>query len=464
MLLRPLAFALLISAPVSAQASLDVFPRDGQIFARDAQNQAELRAEGQVTQAGWDQIVMRIFRDGVLVDTESASLSYSGGAAPFALTSTIEAGLIDWSIELEVQGGGGSLRLGQAEFLSCGDAYLVMGQSNAVATDYWNEGLTNIRYRTRWVRSFGTADTLFSRVARNKNWYLGNGETVGAWGSIGSWPLIIGRLIADRAQMPTAFINGAVGGRPISFFQRNDADPDDLLTAYGRALFRCQEAGIREHIRAIFWYQGESDGSFPYGYGQLFDEMMADWKEDYPALERVYVVQVRRGCGVKPHSNILEILRRLPERHPEIELMSTNGLPGHDGCHWLLSGYEQLALWLAPLVGRDFYGLSFADADVLPPNPTGAWVSNAAGTEIIIEFGPPGVQLTVDPDVLPDFHLQDNIDIVNAQVVNGNQLLLDLAAPTTSASIRYSGHDGQDRGWLRSVSGIGSLSFAIPLQ
>ena len=463
MFLRTFALALLLAAPAGAQATLDVFPRDGQLYPRNAQNQASVRAEGEVDQAGWDQIVLHVYRDGALAGTESQSLSYSGGTAPFTLSYTIDAGLSDWSVELEVQGGGGAQQVGQAEYLTCGDAYLVMGQSNAVAPDYWSEGLTNNRYRTRWVRSFGTSDTLFSRVARNKSWYLGNGEAAGGWGSIGSWPLIIGRLIADRAQVPTAFINGAVGGRPISFFQRNDADPDDLLSAYGRALFRSEEAGIREHIRAVFWYQGESDGSYPYGYGQLFDEMMADWKEDYPALERVYVVQVRRGCGVKPHSDVLEMLRRLPERHPEVELMSTNGLPGHDGCHWLLAGYEQLALRLAPLVGRDFYGRSYADAEVLPPNPTGAWISNTAGTEIIVEFGPPGVQLTVDPDVLPDLHLQDNIDFVNAQIVNGNQLVLDLAAPTTSASIRYSGHDGQGRGWLRSVTGIGALSFAIPL-
>lgn len=462
------AFLLLaLPAPALAQVEFDAFPRDGQLYPRDARDQASVLAAGRVTDAGWDEIELRLYRNGVFVTATQQSLSYAATGAPFSLAVTIDAGKFDYAVELEVRGGGAAQLLGQADYLCSGDVYLVTGQSNAAAPDYWSEKITNGLHRSKWVRSFGTADTTARRVERNLSWYVANGETSLAWGSVGSWPLRIGWLIQDRADVPVALLNGAVGGRPIAYFARDDANPANTNNAYGRLLFRAQQAGLAEHVRGIFWYQGESDGPAPAGYAALFADMLSDWQEDYPALQRAYVVQVRRGCAVKPHSNIMEIQRQLPLTHPEVELMSANALPGHDGCHYVAVGYFQLADHLARLVGRDFYGLSFPDEDVLPPNPTGAFFSTTAQDEILVEFGPLGVQLQADATARLDFFFDDpNLDVVDLQVVNGNQLVLTLNGPAPAGTtVRYSGHHGTGHGgWITNHLGLGALSFALPVQ
>ena len=43
--------------------------------------------------------------------------------------------------------------------------------------------------------------------------------------------------------------------------QRNDADPADRTTIYGRTLWRARRARIEHGIRAIVWHQGESDAN-----------------------------------------------------------------------------------------------------------------------------------------------------------------------------------------------------------
>ncbi len=50
----------------------------------------------------------------------------------------------------------------------------------------------------------------------------------GQSGSVGQWAIRMGRRIVDTYKVPVALVNGAHGGQPISFFQRNDANPDDL--------------------------------------------------------------------------------------------------------------------------------------------------------------------------------------------------------------------------------------------
>ena len=70
-------------------------------------------------------------------------------------------------------------------------------------------------------------------------------------------------------------------GKPISFFQRNDASPGDLATNYGRLRQTITvAAGVIGEVRAVFWYQGESDDNDAARHVSGFTALLADWRRE----------------------------------------------------------------------------------------------------------------------------------------------------------------------------------------
>ena len=103
--------------------------------------------------------------------------------------------------------------------------------------------------------------------------------------------------IMTANNIPVAVINGAFGGQPISFFQRNDATPHRHLHKLRQASPRLQRAGLAGGVRTILFYQGESDNGAGATWQAGFTALRSDWLQDYPSIERLYVFQVREGCG-----------------------------------------------------------------------------------------------------------------------------------------------------------------------
>lgn len=460
---------LLLSAPATASAApapaqqvlLQDFPKDGQLYARKADDFATVEVAGTVIEAGWNEVVLRVATRNAVIEEQFLSLSYAATGAPFASSVEIRSGLRDYEFTLSLRGGGSEQQIAIARSVVAGDVFLIAGQSNAVALDYWNEELANLS-QSWWVRSFGTQALGATESRNNLNWYLAEGETQRRRGSVGSWGLLLGEQMVDKLGVPVAIINGAVGGTGIVAHQRNDADPTDTGTIYGRLLWRADQSGLREQVRAVFWYQGESDGSNAFWYGTRFDNMIADWREDYPRLRKVYAMQVRQGCAVPADTNIFEAQRELPLRHPEVTLMSTSALPQHDGCHYRFAGYEELSRQLARVVARDFYRRDFGD-EVEPPDAIAAWRANAAGDQLIVEFDASAVGLTAKPGAALEFVLDDGA-LVTQVSVQGAQLLLQLDRPTTATSLRYIGQPGGTPTQVANGLGIGALLFNLPLN
>lgn len=419
-----------------------------------------MQISGTVTEAGWDEVVVRMSSRSALIGEQVLPLHYAGAStASFSTSGRVKAGLRDYVVELLIRRPGEERSIRTAHSVVSGDVFLVAGQSNAVALDYWGEKLAN-QSQSWWLRSFGTQAWGATEVRNNKNWYLAEGETQRTRGAVGSWALELGARIIQEVGVPVAIINGAVGGTAIIAHLRNDAEPDDTTTIYGRMLFRAEASGLREHARAIFWYQGESDGPNAIFYGRRFDELMQDWREDYPSLEKVYVMQVRQGCAVGPGSLIFEAQRELVLRHPEVQLMSTSAQRAHDGCHYFHAGYVQLATQLARLVARDFYGRSFGP-EIAPPDAIAAWRSNAAGDEVTVEFDAAAVGLVAQAGSQHDFLFEDGAQVM-FMTVSGPRLILHLDRATTSTTVRYVGHIGND-GYVVNRLGIGALYFELPL-
>ena len=157
-------------------------------------------------------------------------------------------------------------------------------------------------------------------------------------GSIGQWAIRLGRRIVDTYKIPGALFNGAHGGQPINFFQRNDANPDDLTTNYGRLRRRLTAAGVISQVRGVLWYQGESDNDNASVHVAGFTSLLQDWQSDFGTAvsggSRYYVYQVRTSpCGNTTNINLREAQRGLGDTLG-VTLLSTNGLSGHNGCHY----------------------------------------------------------------------------------------------------------------------------------
>jgi len=119
--------------PVSAaDVEFSNVPRAMQVYPRDVQaNTADVIIAGDVVSAGFDEIILTVYRDDVLYNTATQALSYSSGSAAFALNATITAELVNYDFVVTLFAGGTPTEVERIEDVVAGDILLVNGQSNA---------------------------------------------------------------------------------------------------------------------------------------------------------------------------------------------------------------------------------------------------------------------------------------------------------------------------------------------
>ncbi len=451
------ASLLLLGAQTSA-VEFTEHPVNGQLYPRDANSHAEVQVSGWVTQSGWQRILVVAERDGAPYSAQAQQLFYSGGRASFGFRVAIRAELHAYSFRAVLIQGLQRQLVASADDVVAGDAFLIEGQSNAVAWDAYGEDLANLE-QSPWVRSFGTSSAKFWAAAGDKNWYQADGQTALDKGSIGAWGLHMGRLLVDRTRIPVVILNGAVGATAIQFHMRNDNNPADVHSMYGRLLTRARNAGVADSVRAILWHQGESDGSNAENYANKFPQLHSDWLEDYPAVEQIYMFQVREGCA-KPSIELREVQRSLKDHIAPLQVMSTTAAPSHDGCHFHYAGYQEFGNRIARLIGRDLYGSGMTQ-DIDAPDLDTAAFTDPQHNEILLTFRDPDDTLYFDPGAADDFELDDGVQVQNGTVI-GNTILLKLSGTSRSRSIAYLGHQ-LDGPWITNARGIGALTFKVAI-
>ncbi|MFT5856740.1 MAG: hypothetical protein ACI8XO_003994, partial [Verrucomicrobiales bacterium] len=252
-------------------------PVEGQFFARDEKGEGTLHYNGTLAEAA-DSVFLKLYADDRLVKTETAKVAADRS---YALTTRLKPGLIRYHVEF----GSGEMVLDKVGDLVCGDAYIIDGQSNALATD---TGEKSPAETSEWIRSYG-------RAPRNANdapgnlwcrpvWKAQNGEKA----ELGWWGMELAKGLVASQKVPIFIVNAAVGGTRIDQHQRNPDAPTDLTTIYGRMLWRVQQAKLTHGIRGILWHQGENDqgaagptGGFGWeSYHRLFVAMASGWKQD----------------------------------------------------------------------------------------------------------------------------------------------------------------------------------------
>lgn len=412
-------------------------PVEGQFYARDDSGKGTLYCNG-VLEEEAEEVFMRVFADEKKYAEESES---PGNDGSYCFAIQLEPALVKYRIEFGTRTGDTEKVLHRAGDIACGDAYLIDGQSNALATDTREE---SPRVTNPWVRSYGRPR--FFKQDERENlwcrpvWKAGQNHLA----ELGWWGMELAERLVESQKMPIFIVNGAVGGTRIDQHQRNDENPTDLDTIYGRMLWRVKEARLTHGIRAIIWHQGENDQGAAgpdggYGwetYHRYFVEMSADWKRDFPNVRRYYVFQIwPNACSMGGGNGdmLREVQRTLPRLYSNMDVMSTLGIKPPGPCHYPLKGWSQFATLLQPLIERDFYGKT-PDGSITAPNLKRAFYTGAAKDTIALEFDQPVVW---KDSLVGAFRLDGERGKVASGVVSGNVLSLKLKEPVQASKITY---------------------------
>ena len=445
----------------------DEQPEENQFYARNDKNEGTLYYNGTLEQPA-DSVFLKVYADGKPYKGEAAKPA-AGNSYAFAVK--LKPGLVKYKVEFGTTTGGTEKILKTVGNLVCGDAYIIQGQSNALATDTREESPPDT---SEWIRSYGRPPTKPQAAPANlwcnPVWKAKGGDAT----VLGYWGMELAKRLVASDKMPVCFINGAAGGTRIDQHQRNEADPTDLTTIYGRTLWRVQQAKLTHGIRAILWHQGEHNqgSASPTGdydwksYQDYFIALSAAWKQDFPNLQHYYVFQIwPNACSMAGTSgggdHIREIQRSLPRLYSNLSVMSTLGIHPPGGCHFPLSGWAEFARLIQPLIERDTYGKQFADS-ITPPNLKKASYVGTAGDAITLEFDQPVVWMD---SLASQIYLGGKNDQVASGSVSGNVVTLKLKERFHALRITYLKETAWNQNDLiLGANGIAALTFCdVPL-
>ena len=376
------------------QLKLDKGPEDYQLFARDKNDKATVLFSGSVTDdAKFNELRLKVYKDGVLYDNKSVKIENR----EFKFSSIIQAGLFQYRFELYHQIESVEKLSFIADNVVCGDAYIITGQSNSHASS------NKSSYTSPFCRSFGvkTGYEKYTDEDKKIRWGLATGNCLtckgdswekgfaGGWFvknpyGVGVWGMELAQLLVEKYKIPVCIINGGSGSSTI---EQNMLYPEkiSLETSFGRLAYRVDQAGLKDGIKAIFYHQGESDSVYNryLSYSDSFDILNKDWKRVYTGLDKIYLFQIHPGCGGSFQSELREIQNQISKRYDHVEIMSTTGVVGHDGCHFSYEGYQEFAKRILPLVSRDLLGEQQRSI-ITPPQLLNAYYSGKR--EITLDF------------------------------------------------------------------------------
>ena len=424
----------------------DETPEDGQFYARDDNHEGTLYYNGTLASAA-DSVFLKVYADDKLIRTETAKPAADHS---YSLSAKLKAGLIKYKVEFGTKSGGAEKLVQTVGNLVCGDAYLIDGQSNALALDTGDKSPDET---SEWIRSYGGPGGRGDETSWARERFV-NGKRENLWCSpfwrgpdkaaLGWWGMDLAKKLLASRKMPICIIQAAEGGTRIDEHKRNETDPVDLKTLYGHMLWRLKNARLTHGIRAVLWHQGEADQGSDgpdNGYGSVtyqryFMDMSAAWKQDMPNIRHYYVFQIwPNGCSQGGgHGDMLrEKQRTLSRLYSNLDVMSTLGIKPGGGCHYPLVGWSEFARLMQPLIERDFYG-SKVPEPITAPDLKHAYYASAAKDAIILEFDQPVIWLD---SLAGQFYLDDAKDMVAKGGVNGKVITLQLKAPSTAGKITY---------------------------
>lgn len=456
-----------INRPVLPDGSLIEVPKNNQLYPRDVNNTCNIPIKGVVKVAGFDSVLVQIYQENNLMNSQTSKLNYVNNEASYQFQESITAGLVNYRLELWIKKSNKDSLIHVARKICCGDVLIINGQSNSI--------FGGSPEQNDFCRTFGKN---YSNKLSDTLWTVAQAVGNGGNNDVGAWGMHLAIKLIEQYKVPICMMNGGVGGTAIQSHQRDDINPFAPNSIYGSLNYRMLKSKLANAAKAIFWYQGESNMTPQ--YSDFFRALYEDWKIDYPNVKKYYVVQIHHGCGTGDNSGVREVLRKLRYTYPDIEVMSTNNLPDHDGCHYVYTGYNLLAEWLLPLVQRDFYGAAQQD-DIDAPNLLQAYYTNDLKNEIALLFGPNVQNLSIGNDTtvrgvrarMVEYFALDGV-FTNLKSIRARKDTVFLSLPNSSSAklltylpeIYYHNSQVVYQGpYIINKRGIGALSFFnVPIQ
>ena len=445
------------------------FPAHLQFFQRDGQDSSTVKIDGEVAKSGYDSVYLEVLKNQVVVGYLSQPLLYSLGHALFSFQPKIHAEMAEYSFKLHLKNAKIDTIAAREYGIVSGDAYIIAGQSNAVAISY---GST---YLNEYIRSFGSLTGFNTYSPGDTAWGYANGDYYVNKGIsfIGGVGIKLAENLIEKYKIPLCIINGAVGGGPIEQNLRNNSDPDDPTTIYGRLLYRMHRSGMDTCAKGLIWYHGAANTII--NYYQNFTSIYNSWKTDYKNLKKFYVMQIRPStCYAGSSLALRELQRNLHDSFPDVTIASVNNAPGHNGCHYSKSGYDTIGSWVSYLISKDFYK-SKDTINIKPLNVEKAFYTDTSRSVIKIIFQERNAGISWSPDTLVNgiqynikdaFYLDDHHDLVKSVYVNGDTLCLKLFKPQVFKTVTYIPdhyYEGTttcyEGPWLVNKRGIGTFAF-----
>lgn len=443
-----------------------------QLYPRDVNNNGNVLISGVVNLSTVSSITVRAYREGIQMDEQTESIDKLSEKVAFNFTFSIVAEKAQYSFEYFTNINTTPILL--ADKVVAGDVYMIAGQSNGAAS-----GSGNVNTINNYWRNFGCVQKEAPYNPADTLWGLSNSE---GWGYgrqfyNGYSGYVIQRNLLTNQNIPTALLNISVGGSSIEQNLRNNSNPEDLSTFYGRGLYRAEKAGIRDAVKAIIWVQGESNQSGGYiDYASKFNQIYQAWKEDYPGLQQVYVSQINMGCGTGTFgSELREVQRQLADTYDDVTVITNIGIEmRYDSCHYTDSGYEKLYTQYSNLLEQEFYSRSFTKPLTSPMVKTVTY-ADEANQSIAVSFD----QAVVLPPVLWNRNMKDyffdqsdnKLSVAELSLSSDNKTVtLELIGSSSATHLTY-GPDSfvfsPTRGmdtiyvdpWIRNDQGYAALTF-----
>ena len=452
-----------------SQVQFVTAPKPCQLFPRLANDSSDVVISGNISPCTKSTIIFRLYKTGGLIDSVGYTLNFTTGSCPFYHAFRIRSERSEYKVSVSLSDGQSETVYLSADSIVSGDVYLINGQSNGAGP---SQG-PGADPPNEWVRTFGTSSPSDSDCAKDTLWGLGVANLTQNNFAVGVWAARLGKLLSDSLQIPVCIINGSKFGSGILSHLPSSNNVLDLKTIYGRMLYRAQKAGVAQYAKALFWYQGESNGDTSYlQYSSRFQALYNSWKIHFPALNRIFVIQTRPGCitgtSFVYHQYTREVLRKLPQTYPDVTLMSSAGIPNFDGCHFLSSGYLNLASHLYHLVRRDVYNAP-VPASIDPPQIVSASFANASRTMLALRMSDPvSWPSPMNGNDLKDyFYFSDTGLSVLSGWTSADTVYLLLNRPALTPHVSYLPniyYNGSATAvfqgpWLLNQRGLGALAF-----
>lgn len=481
---------------------LRLYPQTHQLYPRNNNNQAIVTIQGSLGTAHASvEMLELIVHKKSLDGTLHSSQIQQQPSDTFHFTPTIEAGMYLYSFELKLWENNLVIHQEQiATQVVCGDVYIVSGQSNA--TGAVNGDPTAGSAQNQLYQEYPTygSNQFFSKSLGkmppengingattnykpyDNQWLKATATSHQQYGFVGHWALKLQYLIQHHYQMPTCIINGAYGGSSINQHMISASPnqiPMDLTTLFGALNYRVEQAQVKNHIKGLIWYQGETQVSElgAHSYTDSLLQLMNGWETHLGSIDNFYVVQLHTGCNGHGFSAMIREQQRTIQRTTQapIKHLTANGIGAHPSptmdyywnCHFLRTSYNNLADRIFQLIGHDFYDNT---TPITSPNIVQASYQN---NQIIVEFDQPLAEVPEGLEQFFVFHQQGSPlshqeMAITAITVQDHQLQLTVSSQRADAITYLLSDDpihNNQMIWLTNPAGYSAFSFyQFPIQ